>query len=361
MFRKYLNTFLSRFSYHNRLLKPLNKPSPFLIETTSVCNLACKMCPYPLLVRPKGFMSEFIFKKTIDALAPTSHMVRLHGLGEPLLDKRIGSLIGYAASKGIRVEISTNCTALTEQKSQEILKSGLFQIICSLDGATAETYEHIRKNSDFERVVGNIHGFLKQKAQLKSKVRVVLQIILMDETMKEVDEFVRQWEPYKKEGVVDELRMKRFSTWAKQVEGAQDMATDALRYYPGREGGKKVPCLYLWESVSVLQDGRVVPCCLDYEGKLTMGDLNKQSMAEIWHGKEYQELRRQHLSGKVENEMCRNCLEFPKIQPDLFYPFNKSGIRGLFTLAKFLLGKKTIVENVENEPADVAGLKSSVD
>jgi radical SAM protein with 4Fe4S-binding SPASM domain len=270
-------------------------------------------------------------------------------------------LIGYAASKGIRVEISTNCTALTEQKSQEILKSGLFQIICSLDGATAETYEHIRKNSDFERVVGNIHGFLKQKAQLKSKVRVVLQIILMDETMKEVDEFVRQWEPYKKEGVVDELRMKRFSTWAKQVEGAQDMATDALRYYPGREGGKKVPCLYLWESVSVLQDGRVVPCCLDYEGKLTMGDLNKQSMAEIWHGKEYQELRRQHLSGKVENEMCRNCLEFPKIQPDLFYPFNKSGIRGLFTLAKFLLGKKTIVENVENEPADVAGLKSSVD
>ncbi len=140
-------------------------------------------------------MNEALFKKIVDQWSGTSYLVRLHNLGEPLLDKRMVHLIDYAASRGVRVEISTNCTALSEERGRELLQSKLTQIICSIDGASKETYEHIRKNADFDRVVGHLHTFFRQKHELKSRVRVVLQIILMNETVGEVDRFIEQWDP----------------------------------------------------------------------------------------------------------------------------------------------------------------------
>ncbi|MBI4062708.1 MAG: SPASM domain-containing protein [Elusimicrobia bacterium] len=349
MWKKYWNTFLSRFAYHNRFIRPPNSPNLFAIETTSVCNLACVMCPYPIMERPKEFMDEALFKKIVDQWSHSSYLVRLHNLGEPLLDKRIASLINYAASRGVRAEISTNCTALTETRGREILGSRLFQIILSLDGASKTTYEHIRKRAEFDRVVANIHAFLKIKEEINSPVRVVLQIILMNETVSEVDNFIRQWHSYRDKGIVNELRIKRFSTWANQVQKISQLADNKLRYYPQQES-QRVPCRYLWESVVVLQDGRVVPCCFDYEGKLALGDLNKQTLQEIWQGEPLRQLRQSHLEGKFDNELCRSCSEYPRSTFQMFYPFNRAGARSLWTWIQILLGKKQIIENI---PVDV--------
>ncbi len=349
MFTKYFNTFLSRFSYHNNLVKPVNKPNIFAIETTSVCNLACTMCPYPIMDRAKGFIDETLFKNLVDKEADTSYLMRLHNLGEPLLDKRMPQLINYAAKNKVRVEISTNCTALTEAKAREILSSNLHQIILSLDGASKVTYEHIRKNADFDRVVGHITKFLELKQEMKAKVRVVLQIILMNETVPEVDGFLKRWEPFRKSGAINEFRIKRFSTWAGQVKSIDDLAENQHRYYPAPEE-KRVPCLYLWESLVVLQDGRVVPCCFDYEGKMVMGDLNKQSLQEIWLGPVFQKFRENHLKGNFDNDLCRNCKEYPRARHMFFYPFNKAGLHSFWTWIQILLGKKQILETI---PVDV--------
>jgi len=349
MWRKYLNSFLARLSYHNGLLKPLNKPNLFAVETTSVCNLECIMCPYPIMKRPKGFIDEALFKKIMDRWAGTSYLIRLHGLGEPLLDKRIAALINYAGGRGVRTEISSNCTAMTADRAREILSSKLFQIILSLDGAHKSTYEHIRKKGDFDRVTANIETFLRLKEETRSPVRAVLQIILMNETVGEVDEFMARWAPYKQRGILNEFRIKRFSTWAGQVEGFQAMADAKLRYYPEAEP-KRVPCFYLWESVVALQDGRVTPCCFDYEGKVILGDLKTQSFEEVWHGQKMRDLRRRHLEGDFDNELCRNCREYPRTAFAPGYPLNRAGLKSVWTWIQILMGRKQVIENI---PVDV--------
>lgn len=341
---------MARYSYHNGLVKPLNKPILFAVETTSVCNLACVMCPYPIMTREKDFIDEAMFKKIMDKWADSSYLVRLHGMGEPLIDKRIASLINYAGDRNVRVEISSNCTALTEDRGREVLSSKLHQMILSLDGANKNTYEHIRKKSDFDRVTANIERFLKLKEETGSKVRLVLQIILMNETVNEVDAFMKRWKPYKDKNIINEFRIKRFSTWAGQVEAAPEIATANLRYYPDKVE-KRVPCFYLWESVVVLQDGRITPCCFDYEGKMTLGNLKKESMEEVWHGKEMMRMRKEHIEGTLTDEICLNCIEYPRMRvPAKFYPFNSAGLHSFWTWIQILLGKKQVIENM---PVDI--------
>lgn len=69
--------------------------------------------------------------------------------------------------------------------------------------------------------------------------------------------------------------------------------------------GERVPCVSLLNSLTILWDGRVVPCCLDYDGKLILGDANKQSLGEIWHQTAW--LRDKHRKLDFSMEPCKNC------------------------------------------------------
>jgi radical SAM protein with 4Fe4S-binding SPASM domain len=63
----------------------------------------------------------------------------------------------------------------------------------------------------------------------------------------------------------------------------------------------------LWINPVITWDGKVVPCCFDKDASHIMGDLNKRSFREIWHGKKYNEFRRSLLSKRKEIDICRNC------------------------------------------------------
>ena len=70
-------------------------------------------------------------------------------------------------------------------------------------------------------------------------------------------------------------------------------------------------CKFLWESVVIAWDGRVVPCCFDYDAKMVLGDLKRSSLAEIWNSPAYVELRRAELEGRNCNPLCANCADAP--------------------------------------------------
>ena len=70
---------------------------------------------------------------------------------------------------------------------------------------------------------------------------------------------------------------------------------------------RKVTCRKPWWRMSVQWDGTVVPCCLDYNNKLVLGNVKDQTLTEIWNGPRMKELRREFLSGKVTNPLCKDC------------------------------------------------------
>ncbi|MBT3661405.1 MAG: radical SAM protein, partial [Rhodospirillaceae bacterium] len=151
-------------SYVNGDTEVTSGPVELIIEITSVCNLACIMCPRNVMVRPDGYMALELFKSIVDQIKDTVELIYLSGgLGEPLVHPDLTEMIDYCRLQNVRVGVSTNATLLKREIAGRILDAGPDILLLSLDGATKETHESIRVGSVFERTMGNVEYFLEEK------------------------------------------------------------------------------------------------------------------------------------------------------------------------------------------------------
>jgi radical SAM protein with 4Fe4S-binding SPASM domain len=323
-----LNRLSGEYSYYHRKLPVKNKPEVFAIELTNYCNLRCSMCPRRLMKRAIGYMDFELFKKVVDEVKEYNSYVWLHDFGESLFHPKIETFIDYCADNGVMPYLSTNATILNDKNALKILNSKLEKIILCLDGATKETYEKIRVNGNFDETKSNIHHFLELKKKMgKAKPHAIVQIIRMKETENEIDAFKREWE-----GLADEVVVKGFSTWADQIGGIKDMSVEEQRYFPGRK--ERFPCVLPFRNVVVLWNGDVVPCCLDYDAKLVLGNVKERALDEIWNSERFNELRRSHMDGNYDNPLCKDCLEWEGSAKDVLYPVTGRNFKTMLQLLK---------------------------
>jgi len=267
-------------------------PPEMGIELTSHCNLECVMCPHGIMERSKGFMTWETYKKIIDEIKDYSEFIFLHGIGESLLHKDLVSWVGYAADNGLSTSLSTNITYLNEEVSRKILGSKLEYITLALDGGTKETYESIRVKGDFEQVVANIKIFLRNKREIRSKIHVTVQLILMEENWHEKEQFMNLFSLEEKKAI-DDFRIKPY--W------------DDFRGQ-GKPGSLAKPCFYLWNMMSVFWDGKVPLCCIDYNNDYGFGDASSRSIRDIWSSGKIEETRAAHSKKDVADyNICSTC------------------------------------------------------
>jgi radical SAM protein with 4Fe4S-binding SPASM domain len=287
------------------------RPEVFSIESTNYCNIKCVMCPRgepDIMTRELGHMQPDLFRKILDDAVFFTEPSWFHWFGEPLMNPKLFDQIDIAKSKVPNLGISTNATLLSEKNARKILASPLDTLMIAIDGASKEVYERIRKGSfDFEEVQENAMRFLRLKRELgKTKPHTILSIIIMDETAQELDAFKQFWT----EQGADEILIKPFVTWAGQSnETFIPLATPMSRKQ--RELLRPHPCKLLWESVVITWDGRVVPCCYDFDAKSVMGDLKTQTLDEIWNADAYVEMRKAELEKRNFSPLCANCSDAP--------------------------------------------------
>ena len=315
--RKLQNSRQRAYEYNTGQTRLKSLPDVFAIESTNHCNLRCVMCPRgepDIMDRALGHMADAVFRKLVDEWEFFTEPCWFHLFGEPLMHPRLFDHIEYAKQAGVpNLGISSNVTMLTKMKGAAILDSGLDTIILSIDGSDKTTYERIRKSAafTFEEVCNNVREFLAMKQRYqREKPRTILQIIVMENNRDQLANFKAYWEA---QGV-DEVLFKTYTAWGNQ---AADTFTELApaemreRFAELPIVVRKFPCYHLWSSVVVLWDGRVVPCCFDFNAVSTMGDLNVQSLGEIWNGPEYVALRELELQGRNETPLCAKCTEAP--------------------------------------------------
>jgi radical SAM protein with 4Fe4S-binding SPASM domain len=320
--RKIANQRWRGYEYHTGQTRLRSLPDVFAIESTNFCNLKCVMCPRgepDLMERPLGHMSDEIFHKLVDGWEYFTEPCWLHLFGEPLMHPTLFDQIDYAKRAGMpNVGISSNATLLTKLNSASILDSGLDTIILSIDGNSKETYEKIRKSAafTFEEVCENVRGFLDMRKRMnKTRPRTIVQIIQMEETKTELEAFKMKWMA----AGADEVLFKQYTTWGDQrpdEHSFADLAPSEQKAWFQQTLLRPNPCFYLWSTVVVAWDGRVVPCCFDYDAVMTMGDLRTQTLPEIWNGAAYQEIRKAELEGRNNNPLCVSCKEAPGFARD---------------------------------------------
>ena len=289
-------------------LTMLSYPPEYLqIDVTSYCNLRCKMCPQgiPGYIHERGAMDMALYKKVINSAAD-AHIfsVFLVLTGEPLLHKDIVEMIQYAGKKGLRTSISTNCVMLTPLMSEALIKSGLDEIILSFDTVNKELYEDYRRGAKYEQILNNILVFLEMRGKLKSQKPFPIMCNLQrfnpnkpsPEVEKDFNEVFGRYNAW--------IIPKYFSNWSGIMQEEKEFYCES-GIGPHRQYQL---CPTVYQRIVVSWDGKVVSCCNDFNRQQIMGDMRNQSIAEIWNGKEFVNLRRKLADKTLEAlPLCRTC------------------------------------------------------
>ncbi len=290
-------------------------PNRVYIESTNHCNLKCVMCPTGLgiIQRPRGYMDIGLYRDIVAELGPVVDSAILHSWGEPLMHPNLFEMIQVGRAAGIQMETSTNITLLDERRARGVLESELDVIYLALDGTTPETYERVRVNAKWDKVIANVERFLDLKARTGAKTRVVLQIIAMDATRAEVDEFVRRWQRPE----VDQVNVKHLDTWGDQIEAVSGRQIDGQS-----RSEQRLPCPNLWYHGYIFWDGSLTSCERDYDIKTPLGNVKDGGVLRTWHGPAMQQLRRLHCQGDFQAPACTRCVEWSWWKPS---PFGSAG------------------------------------
>jgi hypothetical protein len=262
--------------FHIYYRRHLPFPAVIMIENTNCCNARCVMCPRETLTRKRGFMAFELYEKIIREVSGEKRqpVVHLHGFGEPLMDELLPERIKLAKALGIKhTYLVTNASLLVPETSKKVIQSGLDEMKISFYGTDEASYGATMRNLDFNVAVNNIREFLKIRKELKKRTpKLILQYLPQETNGAKTAEFQSLWRSVLDKKAGDCLN---FSTLDNFGGG---------RAY-NRVGEKIVSvCFYPWAALSVLNDGSAVTCCMDYNGVQGVGDLNFQSVMEIWNG-----------------------------------------------------------------------------
>ena len=271
--------------YNRRETRSSVYPREINLETTNFCNLRCISCPQRgEMSRKKGFMEFNLFKKIIDQASGNVRNIQLHLFGEPLLHPDIVKQLKYAHEKKVNLGIFTNAALLTDEKA-EALAEYADRVVISFNGATKKVYESIQVGSNFETTMSKIKKFL-EIVNKKGKCLVKLKFLQMKENEREAKDFVSQWEKYKSKKV--NVSVVKEHDWAGQLENLPEWQEQKRERYP---------CFLLWKMMAIGWDGRVGVCCYDFNFPIILGDLNKQTIKEVWNSEKYKKIR-EMLQGK---------------------------------------------------------------
>jgi len=263
------------------------------LEISNICNLSCRFCPGTK--RPKKAMTVEEFSSLLPKLRPYTDYLYFHLMGEPLLHPKLEQFLELAGSHGFQVILTTNGTLLKKQQEMLLASPALHKINISL-----HAFEANDLSVPFETYLGDCLAFGKACAGKKLVVYRLWNQGGEDARNAEILEAMHRYFP---------------GNWIKERLGTRIADRTYLEYgdkfdWPdltAAEGDNRVFCYGLRDQLGILCDGTVVPCCLDHEGDLALGNLLCQSMEEILNTSRATAIYEGFSNREAAEELCRKC------------------------------------------------------
>ncbi len=298
-------------------------PSEFLIETGNFCNLRCPFCPTGVgrAGMELGLMSLDAFKTVLTKIEPYAYYLEMMNWGEPFINRCFVEMVALAAGKGIRTNVDSNLSAreFTEDEAERIVRSGLWRIRGSIDGATQESYAHYRRRGKFDRALRNLALLRRVREQLESSTPIIeWQFLINARNYQEIE----MAKAMAVERGVD-LSFKLMDTWGEddwrspfhemaergefnetewsfslprsgtdQFFTPKQRTAQADTFMPELPAGVPSGCAQPFNRMVINWNGKVLPCCMCYGDNFYVGDLLTQSIEEVWYGPELSKSRR---------------------------------------------------------------------
>ena len=283
-------------------IRPEAKEFPMMVVISFVypCNAECPNCPYTNSnireeYRDKPFMDEITFKKIADECGKHGAWIRISGGGEPMLHPQAIELIEYAKKVGAKIGLITNGSKFNETNSLRIVKAKVDMVEFSVDAADSETYAWARKGLNWGGLLDNVNQMVRLRNQIDSPTKIIASGI--NQNGVDIDLVEKFWRP-----LVDNFQKRKYLTWS---FNDPSNSADPLPYL---EPLDNTPCPFIFERLNIDSRGRIMLCGYDISATTNMGNIHKQSIQEVWNGKEFNFYRKKHLEKKGnEIEMCKKC------------------------------------------------------
>lgn len=275
------------------------------IETTNICNLSCNFCPKTS--RKLGFMDVESFKEIITKIKGYTNYIYLHLMGEPFLNKNLESFLKIAKEANIKVNITTNGTLINSVKEVLINSDAVRQINISL-----HSFEANENNINFNDYLNNILQFINEAnketeiicslrlwnidtEELKANNNLNLEIIKLIEENLGIDFSIKE-ALLEKRGI--KLKERVYLNMAEKFNWP-DSSISLI--------SEEVFCHGLRDQIGILLDGTVVPCCLDSEGKINLGNIFKEEFKDIINSKRARAIYDGFSQRRAAEELCKRC------------------------------------------------------
>ncbi len=264
------------------------------LEITNVCNLSCTFCH--LTKREPRFMEVEEFKSAAKNLRSITEYLYFHLMGEPLLHPHLDEFFRISHDLGFKVNITTNGTLLKERGDLLLKADALRKVSISLHCFEVNTI-----GFSLEEYLATCFDFCKRAAD--KEIIAVMRLwnkggadSMNKEILKLMHEyFIDEW---KELNSGYKLREYVFLEWGELFEWPDKEAQDF---------GSNHSCYGLRDQVGVLVDGTVVPCCLDSEGTINLGNIYKASIEDILASDRATDLKKSFQQRNVSEELCRRC------------------------------------------------------
>ena len=264
------------------------------LEISNVCNLSCSFCHGTK--RPPRMMTKSEFEHAAKELRQHCEYLYFHLLGEPLLHPELDAFFETAASLGFKVIITTNGTLLKEREDLLLRSDALYKVSISL-----HSFEANDTRIDFDAYLEECFDFCACASE-----RGVISVLrlwnkggedaLNDRILSRLHErFGQSWletrSGYK-------IQDRVYLEWGDRFEWPDSEADDM---------GGNISCWGLRDQIGVLSDGTVVPCCLDAEGDIALGNIFTTNLSDILSSQRALELKQSFERRRVTEPLCLRC------------------------------------------------------
>lgn len=291
-------------------------PDVIRLEPVGICNFRCIHCSTGNKPNNRKILGLDAFEAILDQFANDNFVPRVvvlyHG-GEPFINQNLEYFIRRFKQLGVKkTVVTTNASLITEERARGIIDAGLDQLKVSFDGESPEENNCIRKNGNFKKDAGNIKALLAVRRKMErinpavliSNIRICDRNTLDELNLAKKTAFpdIPIYLSHFFEKNLEEIEIESYpaTIWPdyKQLGGPLKQVTYSQE--------KPNYCPQLFETISILSNGNVVPCCYDLRGKKVFGNIFQKQLSQIWHSEEYRKFR-ENFKSKSYQFPCSGC------------------------------------------------------
>ncbi len=269
------------------------------VEITNICNLNCSFCPKNS--RAKSFMSLSQFRVIAEQISPLTDNICLHLMGEPLLHQHLKEIVEISKQNNLSISLTTNGTLLS--KNLELLKDSTFKKI----SISLHSYEANRLDISLEEYLEDISLAC---IELSKNPDLIIEFRLWNDTSGAKNHLNEE---------IFDLLSKYFKSDPKVSEKGKSYKLKPNVYlsynrvfdWPiNTQNTDKDDCKFCYgmrTHIGILCDGTVVPCCLDSEGKVALGNIFNESIDSILSSDRAINIYNGFTNRHIKEEFCQTC------------------------------------------------------